>query len=128
MRAARIILFLAAASIIGLGVFGTFLLEKNAAMAFLLGCLTLGGGFLICGLFSLNMPWHGVLGGGVLALLGFGRGVLNFPGFAEFLSGTRTRGVAPVLEIAVALVCTAVVLRTYRAWSLERIRRTQEDG
>ena len=128
MRAARIILFVAAVLILGLGVFGTFLLNKEASMAFLLGCLTLGGGFLICALFSLNMPWHGILGGGVLALLGFGRGILNFPDFAEFLSGSRTRGVAPALEISVAIVCVAVLLRTYRAWSLERIRRTREGG
>ena len=74
------------------------------------------------------MPWHGILGGGVLALLGFGRGILNFPDFAEFLSGSRTRGVAPALEISVAIVCVAVLLRTYRAWSLERIRRTREGG
>lgn len=127
MRAARNILFLAAFMVIGLGVFGTARLEKDAAMAFLLGCLTLGGGFLICALFSLKMPWHGVLGGGVLALLGFGRGVLNFPDFAEFLSGSRSRGVAPALETAVTLICIAVLLRTYRAWSGERIRRMRDD-
>lgn len=126
MKAARAILFLAAAAIIGIGVFGTFRLEKEAGMAFLLGTLTLGGGFLICGLFSLSMPWHGVLGGGVLALLGFGRGILNAPDFAGFLAGNRLRGVAPPLEMAVTLVCIAVLLRVYRAWSLERIRRMRE--
>ena len=126
MKASRICLFAAALVIIGLGVFGTFRLEKDAGMGFLLGSLTLGGGFLICGLFSLNMQWHGILGGGVLALLGFGRGILNTPDFVEFVSGSRARGIAPALEIAVALVCVSVLLRVYRAWSLERIRRSRE--
>jgi hypothetical protein len=128
MKAARVSLFLAAAVIIGLGIFGTVLLEKDAGMAFLLGSLTLGGGFLICALFSLNMPWHGILGGGVLALLGFSRGVLNTPDFAEFLTGSRQRGFAPPLEIAVALVCILALVRVYRAWSLERIHRAREDS
>jgi len=126
MRSARISLFLAAAAIVGLGLFGTVRLEKEAGMAFLLGSLTLGGGFLICALFSLNMPWHGILGGGVLALLGFGRGILNAPDFAEFVAGSRERGIAPPLETAVALVCVLVLLRVHRAWSLERIRRMRE--
>ena len=128
MKAARAILILAAVAIVGIGVFGTLRLEKEAGMAFLLGTLTLGGGFLICGLFSLGMPWHGILGGGVLALLGFGRGILNAPDFAEFLAGSRARGVAPPLEMAVTLVCIAVLLRVYRAWSLERIRRMREEN
>ena len=128
MRSARLFLFLAAAAIIGLGVFGTLRLEKDAGMAFLLGSLTLGGGFLICALFSLNMPWHGILGGGALALLGFGRGILNAPDFSKFVAGGRERGIAPPLEIAVALVCVLVLLRVYRAWSLERIRRSREDS
>ena len=70
----------------------------------------------------------GILGGGVLALLGFGRGVLNFPDFAEFIIGTGTRGIAPALEIAVTIVCISVLLRVYRAWAFERIRRLQEDA
>lgn len=127
MRAARICLFLAAAAIIGLGALGTIRLEREAGMAFLLGSLTLGGGFLICALFSLNMPWHGIIGGGVLALLGFGRGVLNAPDFAEFLTGSRQRGIAPLLEITVATVCIVVLLRIYGAWSRERVRRALED-
>lgn len=127
MKEARIILFLAAAVIIGLGVFGTMCLAKAPAMAFLLGTLTLGGGFLICGLFSLNAPWHGILGGGVLALLGFSRGILNAPDFAEFLTGSRIRGMLPPLEMVVALVCIVVLLRVYRAWSQERIRRMRDD-
>jgi hypothetical protein len=124
MKTARISIFLAAAAIIGLGLLGVRSLEKDAAMAFLLGCLTLGGGFLITGLFSLKMPWHGVLGAGVLAMLGLGRGFLNFPDFAKFLSGDHGRGTAPVLEFGVAIICAFLVLRVYRAWSQERIRRT----
>ncbi len=38
-------------------------------MALMFGSLTLGGGFIICGLFSIKMLWHGVIGAGVLALV-----------------------------------------------------------
>ena len=74
MKAIRVAIFLAAAAVIGLGFLGLNVLEKDPGMAFLLGSLTLGGGILISGLFSLKMPWHGIIAAGVLALLGFGRG------------------------------------------------------
>lgn len=124
MKGIRIAIFLAAATVIGLGFLGLRLLEKDDGMALLLGSLTLGGGILISGLFSLKMPWHGILAAGVLALLGFGRGVLNIPGFADYLGGGRERGIAPVLEAAVALVCIFLLLAVHREWSRERLRRS----
>jgi hypothetical protein len=126
MKGIRIAIFLAAATIIGMGFFGVRFLEKDPGMAFLLGSLTLGGGLLICGLFSLKIPWHGIIAAGVLALLGFGRGILNAPGFAEFIGGSRERGVAPVLEAFVAVVCTFLLLAVHRTWSRERLRRALE--
>jgi len=127
MKAIRVAIFLAAAAVIGLGFLGLNVLEKDPGMAFLLGSLTLGGGILISGLFSLKMPWHGIIAAGVLALLGFGRGVLNIPGFAEFLSGNRDRGIAPVLEAGVALACVFLLLAVHRRWSRERLRRVMEE-
>ncbi len=127
MKSARFSLFLAAAAIAGLGLFGTMSLEKDSGTAFLLGTLTLAGGFLICALFSLNMPWHGLFGGGILALLGFGRGMLNIPDFAEYLAGKGQRGISPTLELAVTLVSGLVLFRVHRAWSLERVRRVHKE-
>lgn len=101
-------------------------LGKDDGMAFLLGCLTLGGGLLISGLFSLKMPWHGIIGAGVLALLGFGRGALNLPDFAKYLVGERERGVAPALELCVTLVCAMLLLRVLRAWAADRRRSAME--
>jgi len=123
----RFPIFIAAAAITGLGFIGMDQLDKDNGMAFLLGSLTLGGGFLICGLFSLQMLWHGIIGAGVLAMLGIGRGVMNLPGIAEFFSGNRPRGIAPVLELATLVICTYLLLRIWQAWSLERIRRRMEE-
>jgi hypothetical protein len=122
----RLPIFLAAAAIIALGFIGMNQLEKQAGMAFLLGTLTLGGGFLICGLFSLKMQWHGILGAGVLALLGIGRGIMNLPGISEFFSGVRPRGIAPALELATLIICIYLLLRIWKAWSKERTRRIIE--
>lgn len=120
MKPVRIAIFLSAAAVLGLGFFGVSELEKDEGMAFLLGCLTLGGGFLITALFSLKMPWHGIIGAGVLALLGLGRGALNLPDFAKYLVGGRERGVAPALELCVTLVCAILLVRVLRTWAAER--------
>jgi hypothetical protein len=126
MRLVRVFVFLAAGAILGLGYYGTQILGKDEGMAFLLGCLTLGGGLLITGLFSLKMPSHGIIGAGVLALLGLGRGVLNFPGFAKFLIGERERGIAPALELCVTLICAMLLVRVIRAWAAEKARRAMD--
>jgi hypothetical protein len=126
MKLIRVFIFFAAAAVIGLGVVGTDRLEKDDGMAFLLGCLTLGGGFLITGLFSLKMPWHGIIGAGILALLGFGRGVLNFPGFAEYMTGQRDRGIAPALELCVTLICAMLMIRVIRALAAEKARSARD--
>lgn len=118
----RFLIFLSGVTIIGFGFFGLNLLEKKLGMAFLLGSLTLGGGFLICGFFSLKMQWHGFIGAGILALLGFGRGIMNLPGIAGFFLGDRTRGSAPALELASLVICAILLFRIWRAWSNERLR------
>ena len=126
MKLVRVFIFLAALVTIGLGFYGTELMEKDNGMAFLLGCLTLGGGFLITGLFSLKMPWHGVIGAGVLALLGFGRGVLNFPAFAKYLIGERDRGVAPALELCITLICAMLLMRVIRTLAAEKAKGARD--
>jgi hypothetical protein len=102
------------------------MLEKDAAIGFLQGALTLGGGFIICGIFSLKMKWHGIIGGGVLALLGAARGLGNLPDLARFLSGERERGATPILELGVTIVCLVLLFRTLAELYRERIRRMLE--
>ena len=126
MKLVRVFIFLAAAVTIGLGFYGTGIMEKDEGMAFLLGCLTLGGGFLITGLFSLKMPWHGIIGAGVLALLGFGRGIMNFPDFAKYLTGERDRGVAPALELCITLICAMLLVRVIRTLAAEKARHARD--
>ena len=82
--------------------------------------LTLGGGWIICGLFSLKAPWHGFGGAAVLALLGAARCVVEIP--------TMLRGDSPAVPFqAAALGISAVVLvATVRALLAERARRQRE--
>ncbi len=122
----RYYIFFAAAGIIGLGFLGAARLENAPGTGFLLGAATLGGAFLICGLFSLKMKWHGIIGAGVLALLGFSRGILNLPDLARFLQGVRERGNAPLLEFAITFICGFLLLGIYRAWAEDRARRLHQ--
>jgi hypothetical protein len=123
----RIRIFFSGAAIIALGLVSGRLLDEDAASGFLHGSLTLGGGLLICGLFSLKMRWHGVIGAGVLALLGAARGLGNLPDLAAFVAGERERGPAPVLELGVTAVCLALLPGVLVALYRERLRRMLEE-
>lgn len=123
----RAYIFLSGAAVIAIGALGMSRLEEDASMQLLLGSLTLGGGFVICGLFTIRMLWHGVIGAGVLALLGFGRGILNFPDAAKYITGERVRGEAPVLELAVTLICAFLLVRIIGAWNHEKTRRLLQE-
>jgi hypothetical protein len=120
-------IFFSGAVIIVLGLVSGSVLEKEAADGFLHGALTLGGGLLICGMFSLKMRWHGVIGAGVLATLGAARGIGNLPDLASFVAGERGRGAAPVLELGVTAVCLSLLLSVLVALYRERLRRMLED-
>lgn len=119
----RFQIFFSGVAVLALGLAAMRILEKDAAFGFLQGTLTLGGGFLICGFFSLKMKWHGIIGGGVLALLGAARGLGNLPDLASFLAGERERGPAPVLESGITLICLVLLLRVLAGLNRERIRR-----
>ena len=119
----RFQVFFSGVVVIGLGVAAMQLLGREQALGLLHGALTLGGGLLICGLFSLKMKWHGIIGAGVVALLGAARGLGNLPDLAQFLAGERERGAAPVLELGVTAVCAVLVVRVLAELARERIRR-----
>ena len=123
----RFQIFFSGAAVMALGVAAMRILEKDAAIGFLQGALTLGGGLLICGLFSLKMKWHGIIGGGVLGLLGAARGLGNLPDLARFLTGERERGATPMLELGVTVICLVLLFRTLAGLYRERLRRMLED-
>jgi hypothetical protein len=122
----RFLIFLSGAAILALGFVAHHLLGKNDALAFIQGALTLGGGIIICGLFSLKMQWHGLIGAGVLALLGTARGAANLPDLLKLFAGDRSRGPAPVLELGVTAVCLLLLVRVLVALQRERTRRMLE--
>lgn len=109
-----------------LGVLAMQVLEKNDAFAFLQGALTLGGGLIICALFSLKMKWHGIIGAGVLALLGAARGAGNIPDFVRLIRSGSQRGPAPALEFGVTAICLLLLFRVLAALQRERTRRMLE--
>jgi hypothetical protein len=123
----RLQVFFCGAAVIALGVAAMNILEREQALGFLQGALTLGGGLLICGLFSLKMKWHGIVGAGVLALLGAARGIGNLPDLALFFTGERERGAAPVMELGITVVCLVLLVRVLTALYRERIRRMLEE-
>ena len=126
-HAMRIYIFACGIAIIGMGYFALSTLERPQAIGFLQGALTLGGGILICGAFSIKMRWHGIIGAGVLALLGAARGMANLPDLPKFLIGERPRGSAPLLELGVTVLSLMLLLRIIRALMKERIRRMEEE-
>ncbi|MGJ8632413.1 MAG: hypothetical protein ACSHX7_00695 [Luteolibacter sp.] len=120
-------IFTAGILILTLGILGASQLAKEPGLGFLQGALTLGGGFLICGFFSIKMPWHGVIGAGFLALIGFARGLLNLPDAFTYLTGDRSRAIAPALELIVTIICLILMTRVWKTWQKERTRRLKED-
>ena len=112
--------------IIATGITAMSILTKSDSVGFLQGALTLGGGIVICGAFSVKMKWHGIIGAGILAMLGAARGLGNLPGLAKFLTGERPRGATPVLEVGVTVICLLLLLKIIRALSQERVRRMLE--
>lgn len=122
----RIQVFVSALVIITLGVTATRLLGEKESLGFLTGALTLGGGILICGLFSLKSYWHGLIGAGVMGLLGAARGLGNVPDMIQLLQGDRHRGAAPIMEMGVAVICLLLMIRVVGALLRERTRRMLE--
>lgn len=120
-------IFLSGALIVGFGALSFRMLEREEAFGFLHGALTLGGAIIISGLFSLRMQWHGYIAAGILALLGAARGFGNLPDLARFWVGERDRGVAPLLELGVTLICLSLLLRVIRSLARERVRRMLEE-
>lgn len=122
----RIHVFASGAAILALGWVAMRILGPPESWAFLQGAITLGGGIIICGLFSLKMQWHGLIGAGILALLGTARGCGNLPDLVKLAGGDHHRGPAPAMELGVTLICLLLLMRVLRALQRERTRRMLE--
>jgi hypothetical protein len=126
--AMRTHIFLSGFLVLAAGLISTRLLGKMESFEFVRGAFTLGGAFLICGLFTLRMQWHGVIGAGVVALLGAAKGVLNLKDFPAYFMGDHSRGLAPLLEIAITLICVVLLVRVVRLLQSERTRIMLAEG
>lgn len=89
--------------------------------ALLQGALTLGGGWIICGLFALRAPWHGIGGAGVLALLAAAR---SAPAVLELARGTEPATPFRLVALGIAAV---VLVATVRSLQAERARRQRAE-
>jgi hypothetical protein len=125
----RAYLLLQGLLIIGVGFAGKMMHSgRNEGFSFLQGGLTLGGALLICGLFAIKNPWHGMIGGGVVALIGFCRTMVNVPTWADWLSQPSPRSAAtPLLEMVVALITASISIMVLRKLLAEKTRRMLEE-
>lgn len=111
----RALLFIAGLLLAALG-FIAFQGSKDPLL--LQGGLTLGGGFVICGIFSIRAKWHGIAGAGVLAFLGFLRTV------PSMISGEK--GPATPFMIGAGVICLVVLVAAIQALRAERTRLSIE--
>ncbi|QJE94879.1 hypothetical protein [Luteolibacter luteus] len=111
----RALLFIAGILLAALG-FLAFQGSKDPLL--LQGGLTLGGGFVICGIFSIRAKWHGIAGAGLLAFLGFIRTV------PSVVSGEK--GPAAPFMLGAATICLVVLISVIQTFRAERTRRSIE--
>jgi len=123
----RVQVFLSGVLVLAIGIAGAQFLPKMPGIEFLRGALTLGGALLICGFFMIKMPWHGIIGAGVVGLLGAAKGVMGLKGLPDYLMGDRSRGIAPLLEVAIMVLCLILVFRVVGVLKAERTRRMLEN-
>lgn len=87
--------------------------------AMLQGALTLGGGWIICGLFSLRSDWHGIIGAGVLAMLGAARCLPTLLQIGQSESAN--------IEATAFLISAVVLIAVVRKLKDERARRSRAE-
>lgn len=111
--------------IIAIGFAGKQMLPgRNESFSFLQGGLSLGGAFVICYFFARNNYWHGMIGSGVVALLGFCRSIVNAPKWFDWLQLASPKPPAtPLLEMAVTVMCLWYFIKVLRLLLAERQRR-----
>ncbi len=120
--------FLSGILVIATGILAAQFIPKMPGFEFIRGALTLGGALLICGLFMIRMPWHGLIGAGIVSLLGAAKGVMGLQDFPDFISGDRSRGLAPVFELGITVIAVVLLFRIVGVLKRERIKRMLEQG
>ena len=122
----RLHIILTGIVILLVGIAGLFFLPKLPAMEFFRGGATLGGALVICGFFTFNSYWYGVIGAGVISLIGAGKGLLGIAGMKDFILGQSNRGIAPAIELGITVACIVLLFRCVSAMKAERTRRMLE--
>ncbi|MEK7952109.1 hypothetical protein [Luteolibacter soli] len=107
----RILIFIGGILIAALG-FMVFQQTKDPTL--LQGGLTLGGGFIICGFFSLKAKWHGIMGAAILSLLGAARTIPKLGAEPRWFHG------------AAAAICIILLISAARCLLAERTRQAVE--
>jgi hypothetical protein len=108
------LIFATGALLIAIG-FGAFQMSKDPSL--LQGGLTLGGGFIICGIFSMKAKWHGIIGAGVLALLGAAR---TIPSLITQQDSTMA------FRATAGVICLILLVAVVKCLKAERDRRSIE--
>ena len=107
----RPLIFIAGIITLALGFISHAQLEDPTLLQ---GSLTLGGGWIICGLFSIYSKLHGFIGAAVLALLAGGRSLIEIP----------KHDAPETFYLGAVLIITAVVLvKITRFLLAERTKR-----
>lgn len=124
----RLALIIVALAIAGLGLLGSTALEAPAALGYATTGLTLGGAVLICGLFSLQNRWHGIIGGGVVALIGAVHNAPAIAGTAHSLASGNGIPLPDLCRAAISILCFALLTAVIRALLRERAQRQFESA
>lgn len=112
----RALIFIAGFLLCGLGALA---FRNSGDPSLLQGGMTLGGGWIICGLFSLRAKWHGFIGAGILAFLG---GLRSLPSLTSLSSGDP----AAPFSVAAGVLCVIVFVAAARTLIAERRRQSLE--
>lgn len=113
----RALIFIAGFVLCALGVLA---FRRSGDPVVLQGGLTLGGGWIICGLFSLRAKWHGYVGAGLLAFLG---AVRSLPALTKLAGGDP----AAPFTVAAGFLCVVVLTAAARALLAERRRQSVKE-
>jgi hypothetical protein len=111
----RALLFLAGFLLAALGFFA---FHGSRDHLLLQGGLTLGGGFIICAIFTFRAKWHGLAGAGLLAFLGVLR---TLPAAV-----TDSRNPSTSFMLAAGAICLVVLISVISVLRAERRRQSIE--
>jgi hypothetical protein len=123
----RKLLLLSGLAMIGIGIASLMVIEEKAtAISFFKGAITLGGAWLICVIYMRQSHWHGVIGGGIVALLSACRSWWNLPNWLQWVVNQCPMPATPLLELFTAIISSVIVITCVRILLAEKTRRLVE--